>query len=1169
MNRDKKRNFIALVKRGKINKDDFIGNLKYEQTQEQRDYILNKLPNKFTNIAYNNPLPKDEKDLCKVEGYFWSSQPSLLKELTWYFDVLKKYSKNINDYLIIKDDIEITILNKDIQECNKLLDKLDNEVCCSFFALQTELYINEISNNSIANKELIKNFPIDKTSSKLLFLLDFSRLRVDKNIAYWQYDSTIEQHKKEYPKESESLVNYVDYKLNPVRYEESLSELTFLTYFDSDFSVIDRYNSLKNLLSIILFENTLKKDERDFIILKITEFSEIFNDSYWEKLLLLIDDNYNEFNATEDYNSYFEVQDLYLVGDYHKVIEKCNSIFKKQSNFSDLFIFYAKSMIFSDKNLGDNIDNKTELFEILQLIINILLKNDNYIANRDKLLEKYYLISHFDFSTPLLEFLYNEFKLTRPKGVRYLTFLKGKVFRYNAYSLFDIQEKYTKLKITNNAHNHIKNILNNHQIKVNGKHFFEFKLKIGTLIYKRKGDEAISELINFKTNFSDLINNYKFIETWYNKTCLKCYFQISDLKKVSNLIVQAFFKNNIAYDHFFDQKFITAFNKLEDEDIFDDISIPILFEIYNQPQSSIYDRIADFLIFNNVKKPSEIFDLSESFDSKLLVHFLEKVCTKDNIQDSPFLNSVEELEAERIIILNKLKLINIDKIELYNVEILALTKGASLRKGLLQIHESRIYVDTTNIKKHLGVELPEIFDRYLELTDITYSAISSLKLNENLDKDSIVVTFYLKEPIPEIELPNYLTNRDVFNDSNAVTVPVIRFTYFLNIFNAIRQEFIFNEDYGFKSFLSMRIRHGTFSNVLRSVFDKYDLISSKESSSEDYTEIEYWNKNLQISSESKSLIQVLLKDFSKNIDSLIDSGLSWISVKNENGENNNGVFDFSYSQDMMYALYHNRMGKIENYDLFFEETFSVLYERLDKNLNTLREKITRNLSTKLLLTLEKLQDGISEVVKKGDELNPIEQKIISCKTDLQLIIPQINKWFNISKNQYIEEFPIDMIVQNSLDYINSIHTHSIQNASVKTTCKCSSNFKGKYFEIFGDMLINIFDNIVSKNKDLGNELKIDINIKQVNESIELVIKNNISNSTDKNILKERVKKIIKNVTDYKKEGINSSFEEGSGFLKICKCISVDLERDNYEVVPKIVKNNFEVKINFELKELIV
>ncbi|MCG8881636.1 hypothetical protein G1L02_00400 [Tenacibaculum finnmarkense] len=1166
--KDRRRSFITNVKKNRISTNNFKANIKYSFDQEERSYILNKLPKKYSDIAYNNPLPKYEKDISKVEAYY-SGESSLSVELSWYFDLLKKYSKLINEYLRIKDHIEIAILNNNIEKCFNLLDELDNKVCCSLFALQTELYINEVNNDSSANKTLLKSFQSESASSKLIVLLDFSRLRVDKNIASWQYDSLIEQHKKQYPDDLNHIIDYIDYKLNPVRYGGVLTKINFITFFDSDFSIIDRYNSLKNILSIVLFENDLESTEKKYIIERVHEFVNIFNDHYWEKLLLLVDENYNKISSSKDNINYYNIQDSYFNGNYNIVIEECNAIFKIQSNFSDLYLFYVKSLIISGKVVSDFIDNSTELYKVLQLIGDILLKNEDYISSRDKLLDKYYLINHFDFSTPLLEFLYNEFKLTRPKGIKYLTYLKGKAFRYNSYSLFKDMKKYKKLRIENNCHNLIINTLDGSQLTEKSNSFFELQLKISILLHQGKGKETIEELKKFKSQYISLIDKNNFIETWYNKTSLNCYFLVNDLEKLAKTIVHSFFKKKVAYDHFFDEKFIIAFNNLEDENVLKHIYIPILFVIYNQPQALIYDRIADFLIYNDINKPSSIFDINENFNKAMFIYFLEKVCTKENIQDSPYLNSIEELEGERIKILNQLKLISEDKINTYNAEIMLLTKEASLRKGLLQIHESRIYVDTTNIEKYLGIELPEIFDRYLEFIDIGYSAISSLNLSDIVDEESIFITFYLKEPIPENELPLYLKSKDPRTDPNAVAVPSIRFNYFLDIFNTIKEEFINSEDYGFKSFLSMRIRHGTFSNVLRGVFDKHNLISSKESSTDDYSEIEHWNKNLFIDEKPKLNIQKLLKEFSKNTDLLIERGLSWINVKNELEEKNCGVFDFNFSQDEIYILYHNRMGKIENYDLFLEETFNILYERLDESLKILRERISKELSIDFLSLLEKLQNNIYLTARKEFQTTPIKQSVISCQTDLQLTVNQVLKWFNISKNQYIEEFPIDMIVQNSLDYINSIHTDSIQNSVVKTNFKCDSNFKGKYFEIFGDMLINIFDNIVSKNKDLGHKLKIDISIVQTDNAIEIIIKNNISSSINKKMLKERVEVITQNVKNYKKEGINSSFEEGSGFLKICKCIAVDLERDVYEVEPKIKDNNFEVKINFELNKLIV
>ena len=1169
--RSRKRNLIAKAKSGKIQEEDFVGKIKYHYTQSEREYILKKVSSKYTALAYNNPLPINEKEICKVEGV-WSDKSTIHREISWYFDVLKKYSNELKRYLSIVNKIEIAILQNDIDLSYDLLDKLDQDVCCSFFSLQTELYINEINGKTEDNKDLIKEFPFESTPPKLIILLDFARIRIDSKISYWQFDSTIDHHKNQYSKDSRNLIDYIDYKLNPVRFDNELSELEFLLYFDSDFSIIDRYNSLKELLSIVFFESSIGQEERTELIELIKESSIIFEDEYWNKLLLLIDNETDTIKINLKNKQYFEIQDFYLNGNYEEVINRCFVILQSEPNFSDLYIFYVKSIIFVEKNLDNFEGLDTELFSILNLIFKILSKESDYHASRDILLDKYYKISHFDFSMPILEFLFNEYRLEIPKGVKYLAYLKSKAFRYNSYALFESHDKFIKLNVDypNLTISKVKESFLNKTTNPNlNWTFFSFKTHIGCLIYLNEQERAIDELLNYKFKHIEFVSKNQFIETWFDKTLLKCYFAIKDLQKVSNLIVETYFKNQIAYDHFYDEKLIHAFDNLDTQEVFNEISIPILFEIYNQSQTAIYDRIADFLICVEIQRPSEIFKRKDKFKHQMFVHFLEKVCTKENIQDSPFLNSIESLEGERIKILNYLKVIDEDKTEVYNSEILSITKEASLRKGLLQIHESRIYIDDANIEKHLAQDLPEIFERYLGFTDITYSAISSMQLDRKIDRKSILITFFLLEPISEELLHLYAQNIDPRADPNAVAVPIIRFTYFLTLFNTIRHEFIYSEDYGFRSFLSMRIRHGTFSNVLRSVFDKHHLISSKEADSENYMEIKYWEDKVSASIETISTIQGLLKDFSRDIDSFIDTGLTWINVKDDQGDNPQHIFNLNFTEDELYTLYHNRLGKIQEYDIFVKEVFNILYERLDRCLVDLKEKISTELSTSFLKMLENLQNNLDAVSKDGDNLNSLEQSIVSCKTDLQTIVSQIIKWFNISKNQYIEEFPIDMIIQNSLDYINSIHTESIQISTVNIKNNCVSKFQGKFFESFGDMLINLFDNIVSKNRELGRQLVIGIEVNENNENLVFNIKNNIPATTNKKELKRKISEIVKNVEDFKTGGLNSSFEEGSGFLKICKCISVDLEREEYTVLPMLLKDTFEVNIEFELKNLTV
>ena len=146
--------------------------------------------------------------------------------------------------------------------------------------------------------------------------------------------------------------------------------------------------------------------------------------------------------------------------------------------------------------------------------------------------------------------------------------------------------------------------------------------------------------------------------------------------------------------------------------------------------------------------------------------------------------------------------------------------------------------------------------------------------------------------------------------------------------------------------------------------------------------------------------------------------------------------------------------------------------------------------------------------------------------------------------------------------------NAISDSCLKINNNCNINFKGTYFESFGDMFINIFDNIISKNKDLGKDLEINIDINIQNDDLELKVKNNLPINTDIKELDKKVEDVINKVANYKKGELTSSFEIGSGYLKICKCISADLERNEYIVEPRNTEDLFEVKIIFNIKNLI-
>lgn len=1137
---------------------------KYDFDNTQRESLLRMVSKRYSDIAYNNPFPITYEEIGKIL-YAYDHKKGLLNELQWYFDTILIFKDRINKFLNFNQTLENLILKGEYEEGLEILNQIDEEIGTSLYSMYSEFYINENSNNNDENKAIVNNLHDNDADLKTRLLAEFSRVRIESNISSWQYDTSLEQHKLLYDENNKNFLDYVIYKLEPFGYELPLNHLAFIAAFDSDLAMIDRYFSIKRLLILIIL-STEYQDIATDIHGYFKLIQDNINDSYWNHCTL-----FDAFEPQPESNraiEYYQIQDLFFLGDYKNVLICCKEVFSRNPNYSECYLFFVQSLLFTNSYIDDFIDKETDLIDILNLIKSVLEKNENYTLNREKLLKKYYSIAHFDFSYPILEFILNEFRLANPKSVRYTNFCFSTPIRYNFYK--EITNNSLQIQLTDSLSKYstfafINSIVKNQSdtSKNSNKTFFCAKISVGYLMSINHYEDALIELNNFyqiSTN-TDLPD---FVATWYIKNSIKCEIILKRYEKAADLIVDYFFKKNVAYDHFYDVKLFESLSESDNEQGYKNISIPIIFQIYNQPNAAIYDSIANFLINNDVEKPSELLKDYRKWDTEKFIFLVEKCFTKENIDDSPFLNTIEALEQERIILLNFLKDINPTDESRYNEEILKITKEASIRKGLMQIHESRIYVDITGLKKNLQLQFNEFFERYLDLSDITLSTVYSAKLGDENIADK--VAYYFLEPIPEILLQVYDSLSDYRTDPNVVKVPYVKYLFFDIIFNSIKEKFVYDEDYGFKSFLSMRIRHGTFSNVLRNVFDRFNLISSKESNSQDYGEVSYWVKKFPDDGNSVQL-QSHLKKFSEQIDLQIDEALAWVKVMSREDDKLSGMFNFTFSDEQLINIFRNRIGRLSTFSEFIEETFDVMFERLELSLSHLRKRISDALTPNFLLLLNNLQKDVESISFEENERNLINKEILDCSTEIQVVTAQVVNWFKISKNQYIEEFPLELILNTILDYMNSINQDTLTKAELNIVNNCHLRFKGKYFESFGDIFINLFDNIISKNKDIDDALKVVISIERIDEDLQIIFKNNIAESADKELLDENIEATINKIEKYKNEGSSVSFEQGSGFLKICKSIAINLERQQYSIVPKRDGNNFEVAISFSLKNL--
>jgi hypothetical protein len=1158
---DPRKLFISDVRKGKFDAQTIHMIMKYNFNAVERRYIIEKLGRRHFEITYCNPMPLDHVSLGKYNSFLETSS-SLTYEIDFFLEGLTFFKKELNTYLALNDQLERSVLANEKTKSLDILDEMDSACGHSLYSLLSEYYINEYSLDQDDNHGLLKYLSSNNAEVKLIVLMNLTRFRIDQNVSSLSYEGAIEQHRLLYDSMAAFYLDLINFRFDLLHAIE-LKDFKFILSFESDFAIIDRYQTLKKILPLLLEHKNVNASDKAHIIKKSLTFFENIDDPYGINFKTLYGDY---LGPHKDRSNFHEIQDLFFEGNYEQVLYLASTILRTNPNYSEIYLPFLQALIMSGKQLPEFFSKEAPLYTIFELMISVLEKKDSYNTQREKLLKKYYALSHFDFATHILEFVYNEYHLVIKTPIQTITFLSSPILRYNAFKVFKTEEKLINLLKSNafKTENYLVKIIEEPDKISAPKTFLQLKVQIGYYVKHAQYEAARNVLLNLPPTLIKMAAKAGFVHTWIQRNLVKCHIATEKLGDAADIIVKNFFEKNFAYQHFVNSY---LFEKLSDpfETRFSEhISIPILFEIYHQPQSAIYDVIANFLVANKVFTPSELIPLKGQWHPRYFNYFLEKCCIKENLEDSPFYRNITLLEEERKKIINYLKLENPDKVETYNKEILKISQDATLRKGLLQIHESRIYVDESGIVKLNEINLREVFDTYMSLNDKSQLNVSIMKLGEFYDLETKSGNYYFAQPVSEEVLMTYDLLNDPWQDPNVVPVSEIKYQYYVALFNSLTGLFVFDEDYGFKSFLSMRIRHGTFSNVLRSVFEKHDLISSKASNSNAYQEIKAWEEKIE---SGKHDLQELLKSFSQKIDQIIDDALGWLVIKGQNDEENaNKFFDFGFGAVELDYIYRNRIGRISEFQVFTKEVFTILFERLELCLTSLREQIATVLTHAFVEALEELQRDVGNLKLTATEHQQIEQVIVNCRTEIQSATTQIENWFRISKNRYIEEFPFELILDTIKTYINSIYANALSDATLKAQINCSEHIKGKYFEPFGDILINIFENIITKNKDIKDTLVVDIEIASEADLMTITVSNNLSPTINVQDLEKSIKKIQSKIDNYK-SGMEVSFERGSGYIKLCKSVSVDLERKEYTITPAYANGKFEVKIMFNTDNL--
>lgn len=245
--------------------------------------------------------------------------------------------------------------------------------------------------------------------------------------------------------------------------------------------------------------------------------------------------------------------------------------------------------------------------------------------------------------------------------------------------------------------------------------------------------------------------------------------------------------------------------------------------------------------------PDSYYELSNP-NQELLVVFLRDVWVEENLSMNHFLESTDDVRRDRMQVLQMLLQWDIENESGYVDAIKELTFDETLRKGLMRIDQTRVFVNESVITRWAEKELYQDYERWRQLT---LSSTDSKLIDDILRQ-------YAVDP-SNISLLNEISNGKP-TEADGVLIDLV---------NRLFKRFLLDPNDGLDCYLSVRIRHGSLRGTLFGALEEQGLLYSAKGFSQKAFE-DRWGPHLNLHTADRIEVLTLLEEFTLKLRALVD-----------------------------------------------------------------------------------------------------------------------------------------------------------------------------------------------------------------------------------------------------------------------------------------------------------
>lgn len=1097
-----------------------IGEYKY---LNQAITELSKTAPIFEYLVYGTLLPRKFSDLGKCKIAF-IKPISVENEIKWTLNQIHKCKAYLEDMIKIKTDVETCIILGQYEDALRNLERMQNKYGVSMWLIEMNIliYYRKYDINKVV--EYVSKINTEQkglTSGFVSYLTYFLYKKCNPKISAYEFDTELENEAKRNSSTfSVDRFNYFKFRLNFLDVINTI-DYTPVLLMESTNSILDRYESLVNVLRALFVTDKLDKD------LIVTYAKKLYNLSNDERLQVFLAYG-NEAPASYFDKEFVEVLDLYYTGYYQECIVSSKLYLRHHPQSFDIIKIYCRSLLFQRKGFSCITSEDSILNSISDKVYKVL-EGNNVEHELYALYQIQKNVSGLQIAIGLACFIKEEQNKLTNKQLKCFTSLC-----FDPYGVYMYKKREERIRFLNSA---ISRFGESESLKYQKNRYSDIISDDDNIVaYIRKLDNA--KILYSKGDYIPCIDILLPVEADYHndipvrQTAARVHFDsLIQLEKYQEAI--SYYIANCLEDRSIVLKIDTGgFSKFLRKKRYKGVVRYtldfLLFMFVSEQENTARAAVLEgYCEYKDVDKIEDLIAILGEIEKEKVEDLIYNIVSSDVLRHTKFINSTKQMLETNINLIRYALDHNPQRKKEFKELNDELSTELIVYTGMRKMDESKIYANVPAIMKYELDDAKLLYEQF--------------KTHESLYVNKTILLFFSK--LGADYKGDGLCQPVQFTD-NAISETAVP------LFNSILTPFL-KSKFGIGTYLSTRIRHGVFESKLQYVFINHNLMLTQENGK--YVNDTYWRRTYGLNSlESKKLNDSLVT-LSTSINRLItDFKNNVLQIKVNDKEV--GYFDYRFTELEICLAVLRSYKETKDFDDFSFSLIQFFFEATNRGLIKIRNKISVELKAsfnKLLDTLESEMRGVGNSKMQQDFSETINQVRSEINTQLYLV----EHWF------YLQDCKFD-------DFSFTNHLDIVWNSLCQThpNIKCELNYNrispdimiaGEYGINFSNLLSIIFVNMMthSKNESIKRFIMKSTKVDQI---LHLHFENNFEG--DEDMTNQKIQKLLNSYELLAKEG-------GSGLVKARKIVKYDLLDDHNEVLATIQNGKCLVDITINLDKI--